>query len=47
MSRQFVEYLLIEDMARAGWTTRQIVAATGFGERRVQRIVKKIREEQE
>ncbi|ADV46429.1 hypothetical protein Nitsa_1176 [Nitratifractor salsuginis DSM 16511] len=47
VSRQFVEYLLIEDMARAGWTTRQIVAATGFGERRVQRIVKKIREEQE
>jgi hypothetical protein len=47
LRREYVEYLLIEDMAMAGWTVKQIEAATGFGKRRIQRIVKKVREEQE
>jgi hypothetical protein len=42
--KSLIEYLMIEELARAGWTATQIWKATGFGRRRIQRIVKKVRE---
>lgn len=44
ISRSNVERIIIEKMVKAGWTTRQIAAATGQGYRRIQRIAKKLRE---
>jgi len=43
--KSLIERMIIETLARAGWTNRQIHSATGFGLRRVQRISKKVREE--
>ncbi|WP_456432648.1 hypothetical protein [Nitratifractor sp.] len=45
LKRRHIEYLIIEALAKAGWSPSQIVAATGFGRRRVQRIVKKVKEQ--
>ena len=42
--RSIVESIMIEKLVRAGWTTRQIAAATGQGYRRIQRVAKKIKE---
>ncbi len=38
ISLQDVEYLIIEDLVRAGMTTNEITKATGFHKRRIQRI---------
>lgn len=42
--RGIVESIIIEKLVRAGWTTRQIAAATGHGYRRIQRAAKRLRE---
>ena len=43
---QMTEYMIIEDLVRAKWTTAQIVKATGFCARRIQRVKKTITEEE-
>lgn len=45
ISRNTVEIVIIQKLVSAGWTTRQIANATGYGVRRIQRIRKKLREE--
>lgn len=47
ITQQMTEHMIIEDLVKAGWTTSQIVRATGFCARRVQRVRKKISEEEE
>jgi len=44
LKKGVIEYMLIEELARAGWTPTEIWRATGFGRRRIQRIAKKVRE---
>jgi len=43
---RITEYMMIEDLVRAKWTTAQIVKATGFCPRRIQRVRKTITEEE-
>jgi hypothetical protein len=42
---QMTEYLIIEDLLKADWSTRQIEMATGFNRRRIQRIKKRIKDD--
>lgn len=44
ITRNTVEIVIIQKLVSAGWTSRQIANATGFGMRRIQRIAKKLRE---
>lgn len=47
ISKSIVETIIIEDLAKAGWETNQIHAATKFGKRRIQRIKKRLREDED
>ncbi len=42
--KQQVEYMIVEKLAEAGWNSRKIWKATGFNRRRIQRIIRKTKE---
>jgi len=46
ISKMNAESALIDELLRGGWTISQVVHATGFNRRRVQRAAKRLREEE-